>query len=359
MKKNILFLNYTEIQFLLSHIYFEKYFNYTEYAPIYLFINSNKERFKDINLELIPGEKYFYKNDLNFIKTLRPDKAFLRIYDLGAVDRIIFSNPAYFINYSIINFFKRKNKNLKLTLISDGVGLDVKESFKYKFIAALKLFIRRSFNNIPNLSPLIWTYNGLIKSGKIDTFISNSNKVNDNCLQINASDLLQNGLNNNKLIYKYFNIPKFEKNIDFVLFTQGIDDFVPKLKHEINDILNTLFALISKYNKTIVIKPHPSEHESKYNKYLDANVLLFREKNVPGEILTSLFSGAISISLYSSVGYVNNKKAKNHYWLFPLIKSKIYKNINVGETISRSLKKENNIILIKTVSDLENLIKRH
>jgi hypothetical protein len=91
-----------------------------------------------MNFSLIEGKTIICKNELNSIK-LDVNKGFLSIYKEKHFDHIVFSNPGLFVNYSIINFFLKRNKDLELTLISDGVGVTFKENLKYHIKATTKL----------------------------------------------------------------------------------------------------------------------------------------------------------------------------------------------------------------------------
>lgn len=356
MKKKILFLNYTELHFLLSFLYLKLYLNSSEWEAHFALLNSNKQRFNNINFSLIEATFYKYKNDLNFIKIIKPDKEFLKLYEIGIVDRIVFSNPAYFINYSLINYFHKKNKELKTTIISDGIGFFVHESFKYRLIAAIKLFVRKRINRIPNLSNFIWTYSGLIKNSHVDTIISNGN-IEAEVKNISSDELIKKGVESIPNLKNVFNMGKIFDNINIIYFSQGIDELIPLLKEEINNLNEFIFAVCKKYNKKILIKPHPSENYQKYQKYLNSNVILYTNNNLPGELLIKFYPNSISMSLYSSVGYVNNSKAKVHYWLFPLINFGIHNNINFIESLNLALVAENNITKIKNKNELEKILK--
>lgn len=356
MKRKILFLNYTEVQFLLSFLYFKLYFKSSEWEAHFALLNSNKQRFNNLNLSTIEATFYNYKNDLNFIKIIKPDKEFLKLYNIGIVDRIVFSNPAYFINYSLINYFYKKNKELKTTIISDGIGFFVYESFKYRLIAAIKLFIRKRINGIPNLSNFIWKYSGLIKNSHVDTVISNSNVPEGDHIYINSDELLMKGVESIPELKSIFNMGNQFEVINIIYFSQGVDELIPSLKGEINNLNEFIFSFCNKHNKKILIKPHPSENHQKYQKYINSNIILYTNNNLPGEMLIKFYPNSISMSLYSSVGYINNSNAKVHYWLFPMLNLGVHNNINIIGGLNEALKAKNNIVKIENKNELEKIL---
>jgi len=344
-KNKILFLVNTEYVLLMSLLYYLKNFTERDICPIFIIINSNPNRFKDLNLNDLPGKNYCFPNELISSK-INPNREFLKVLEFENIEEIAFQNPHFFVNQIIINGLKKMYPSCLLTLISDSVAIDRilftrKKLLKYYIL----LFFRKFVNQFRLLSCSIWTYTKI--PYKIDGLIAHrimaSEKFYDTTFLLNSLP------DNIQLVNKIFNsnIDQF-LDCDIIFFTQPILNYASISKNNKDkylELLRIIAGLAEKRRKMVILKIHPGENENAYSEFENEFVRICKNtKNLPAEIIINVISDKSIVSICSSISAYDVKNSNRHFWLNNIIGLKI-------EILSKS-----SIVLIQDVHELENKI---
>lgn len=342
-----LFIINTEFVLLTSLLYYYIYLKEKKnIKPIFIFIRACNQRFKNIKQEFLPGESRFYKNDLNET-VLFPDKKFLEVLKIENVNQIVYQNPQAFTNQCIINYFKTRNANTKLTVVSDSIAMDRKlmTSFNERFIAYSKFYYRKIINRIPYLTWKIWTYHSF--KYMPDELIAHRNF--NYPVFYNTKELFL-------MIPKYFkelsNIFNIDIDIyrksDIIFFTQPnhlYTKYTKEIKNGYISGVEHLFNLAKKNKKNIVVKVHPSESIDFYKSMANEYVYVDINSNTPAEIILNELSGKKIVSYFSSISMYDIQKKNKHFWLYKTIGYKLPSNFEYDF-----------IVYINNIEEIENLI---
>ncbi len=314
-RKIILFSINTEFVFLVALLYYEIYKSKTHH-PVWLFLYTSEKRFKNLNLDNLQGEKYFFKDELNSFKK-KVDLSFVQIIESMEVDEFVMQN-----NYKISNLIilsKLKKCQLNKVFISDSIGLNVKRSLLFMLRQNAYLNFRKFFNGYLTL-PLS-QYEALNYLKKIDTYINDTPIKNVNANFIAFKELFLH-LNQSKWAKNIFKVDLIT-DYDIYLFTQPINKvtFTKEIAENYSSVINQIAHLAKSNNKKLLIKVHPGESHLKYKHLESENCKLYRDSNSPAELLFFNIDKKIILSCFSSVSTLDYSGNNNeHYWFYPLVK---------------------------------------
>lgn len=327
-KEVCLFIINTEFVLLVSLLYyFLALKNKVNVKPVFVFIKVSSFRFNNINFDFLPGDSYVYLNELNE-SVLFPDKKFLDVLKIKDVTHIVFQNPQAFTNQCIVNYFKKMNPNLRLTLVSDSIAIDRKilNTFKEKFIAYAKLYFRKYINRIPYLTNTIWTYHSY--KYRPDELIAHRNFNYSTFYDTNdLFALIPSYIDELTKIFN-INIEAYAKS-DIIFFTQPnhlYTKYPTSVKEGYINGVKYLFQLAQKHKKLITVKVHPSENIDYYKSLANEYVVVDTNSNTPAEIIINGISGKKIVSYFSSISIYDIQKKNKHYWLYKTIGHKLPSN---------------------------------
>ena len=323
-----LFIINTEFVLLTSLLYYYIHIkDKKSLKPVFIFIRVSSLRFKNINQKYLPGESHLYKNDLNET-VLFPDKKFLEVLKIENVKQIVYQNPQAFTNQCIINYFKTKYPDTKLTVVSDSIAMDRRflTSFKERFIAYSKLYFRKIINRIPFLTWKIWTYHSF--KFRPDELIAHRNF--DYPIFYNTTELFS-------MIPEYFEelskIFKIDIDIyrksDIIFFTQPnhlYTKYPKEVKEGYISGVKHIFYLAQKNKKYVIVKVHPSENIDFYKSMANEFIFIDLNSNTPAEIILNGLSGKKIVSYFSSISMYDIQKKNQHFWLYKTIGHKLPSN---------------------------------
>ena len=336
--KTLLILSTTEIGLLISLLYYLKY-KQDDYIPCFILLKGEKERFDNLNLSNLPGEYKILEDKLQ-VSINNQEKKFYSLFKYKNVEEVIFQNPKNFISYSIINYYN----NATSTLISDGLAIFSSLRLKTKIALIVRLNYHKYINKLKFLPHLLPSNKSIIK--KIDCFIAHKEIKGPSFIHTN--DIIKFMPDYSEEISKIFslNINLFLDN-EIIFFTQPIyiQNSIPKhVQKKYWATLDKLCLFILKNNKKMIIKVHPAEDISLYENYKNSNVFIDSNKNIPAEIILSLLSNQIIISMFSSVSLIEFKNHKN-IWLSNLIDYKL-----------KSIDNTSHILIPKKFSEIKNFL---
>lgn len=346
-KDTCLFIINTEFVLLVCLLYYYIHIkNKRNITPVFALIKVSNYRFTNINKEYLPGKSYIYINELNET-ILFPDKKFLELLKIDNVKQIVYQNPQAFTNQCLINFFKKKNPDVLLTIVSDSIAIDRKilSNFKEKFIAYTKLYFRKIFNRIPYLTWKIWTYH----SHKYQPNELIAHRNFNYPVFYDTSNLFSQIQNYFEELSKIFNVDmNIYNKADIIFFTQP-NHLYTKYQKEVKEGyikgVQHLFYLAQKNKKNIVVKVHPSESAEFYASMANEYVFIDKNSNTPAELFLNGLSNKKIVSYFSSISIYDIHKKNQHFWLYKTIGHKLPSNFEYDF-----------IKYVETIEDIENLI---
>lgn len=332
----VIFLLNTEYGLLVALLYYYEVLKNKNLHPIFIFLKTGDNRFKTVSFSDLPGEYKIYKNELNTWKT-KPDLTFLESLEYTNVEEIVINNPAFYTNQIFINSYKKKNSNLKLTLLADSVGIDRKITKKDVFNFFLQLCVRKYYNRIKYLNYTYIDYHN-VKS-YVNLFIAHRNIGVEEFLDSNS--LMKNIKNHSVDIFKIYNVNmQVYENCDILFFTQPIMSLstIPENEKENYPIILDAISKNSlKYKKRVLFKLHPAENKEMYKKYTHEFLNIDENPNVPAEVIVNSIENKIMASVYSSASSFDTNKQNKHYWFFKIFSGKepyIHESYNYIESIN-------------------------
>lgn len=353
MKDNpkILMVVTTEFGLMTALLY---YFLYQEKKlfPHFILLKNKKERFSGLNLDALPGSYDLYNDELN-TRVHHPDVAFKSILSENNVKEILFQNPQNFITNKIINTYKIANKDLNLTMLSDGLLLLSKMGFKNKIIANVKLYYRKLINKCTNLPNYVLDYCDYVPL--VDRLIAHSD--------VGAKEFIFTGD-----LIKYLDDFKERMNSIFcidtdmydeaevIFFTQPIisNRFSKEVKENYINLLHDMALFVQKYNIRMLIKVHPEENINMYKRFENTFVVIDHNKNVPSEIVLNGLRDKIVLSMFSSVSLNDQGKYLKHFWLYKIINHNLKINKKIPH-ITVLLDKRGLFLLLKNANSAKQI----
>ncbi|OFX46462.1 MAG: hypothetical protein A2046_04760 [Bacteroidetes bacterium GWA2_30_7] len=331
-EKKVIFLLNTEYGLLISLLYYYEILKKNDSVPIFVFLPSSPNRFKNISFEDLPGKHYIFKNQLNNW-TFFPDNEFKNFSETQGISEIVVNNPIYFTSQIIVNRLNNSILKSKITLLADSVGIDRNISQSDLFLLTAKLYFRKFLNFYKKLPNKVIVYKNA--GNTIDLLIAHRNIYDKQF--INSNSLLSKTLLNKTSISKIFKFDvELYNNVNILFFTQPILNYsninaITKVNYIKTIELLSFLAL--KYKKRVLLKLHPAELTLDYNKYVNEYLCIDKNPNIPAEIIINAISNKNIISVNSSVSIFDINKQNIHYWLYkavsgkePIIKEE-YKNI--------------------------------
>lgn len=337
-KKKCVFLINTEFVLLISLLY-TKYELDSAIEPVFVLIKNSKRRFTGINLEKLPGKVYVFNNEIHSNK-IRPDKRYLDLHQLENVVQIHFQNPQDLINSSLVAYFKTKNPETKITLVSDSIAIDRKILTKPRdlFIHYSRLIFRKFINRIPNISLKIWSYHKM-------PFVPNELIAHKNYGYANFIDTkilfgkIEESFELLSSVYQ-INNEQFKKS-EILFFTQpnlNYSTYSDEIKKGYINGVKDFSQLAKKYKIPTIIKVHPAENPDVYTPFCNEFVSVDVNSNTPAEILINgLFNKKI-VSYWSSISMYDIFNKHQHFWLYKTIgyklpSSDVYQNLSIPENL--------------------------
>jgi hypothetical protein len=317
---NAVFIINTEYGLLISLLYYKEMLEPKGIIPHFVFFKSSNLRFNGIDFEKLPGKYYIYKNELNN-SVIFPNNDFLNFDYNKNVCEIIINNPAFLISQVMLLKIKKNSPLCKTTVLADSAGIDDHITPLRLFYYTLKLYLRR-FLNFYNLPLKFLHYHNFGKY--VDLFIAHRNLYNKEFL--NSNFLLAKIHENKYLISDVFKF-KIEKYLDykFIFFTQPLINYSfvsNKTKENYLKLLNDLSYISNKNAIKIVLKLHPSENISSYEKYKNEYLTIDEGNNIPAEIIVNALDNKIFLSVSSSSSCFDLTKNNKHFWIGELITNK-------------------------------------
>ncbi|MGD9992105.1 MAG: polysialyltransferase family glycosyltransferase [Salinivirgaceae bacterium] len=312
--KHVLFLINTEFVLMTSVIYYYEHLKPKGASPIFILLTSNAARFKSVDTTCLPGECHIYKNDLNH-SVIFPDREFLKALNYSNVSELIIQNFTFLVNDIAINYYKQKGA--KITFIADSISVDRKLSASAKAKNRFYLALRKRFNGFKYLSKQIYSFTD--HGNRIDRYIAHR-KVWENIPYFDIKTLFTK---------EYNLLPLFGGNLqtnldafDVYLFTQPILEhraFTDKTKELYIQIIEKIIAVSQEKNIRLLIKVHPGEELTKYQKYKCKTVEVMQNNSIPAEIILNSVKHKKIFSFFSSISLFDYSGANEHFWLFKLI----------------------------------------
>ena len=317
-EEKILFVVSTEFALLIAMLHYLENLAQSGSA-VFIILKRDANRFKNINFDSLPGEYHVFNNNISdFLVT--PDREFEKVLDLYPnVSQIVFQHPYDLLTQVILQSYLNKNDNILLTLINDGLtrSIDIVGWEKYKLY--IKLFLRKYVDGMKLLSFMRVKQD--IRS-YIDYFIAEEDMGAKNF--INTNTLLSKITEHKKHLNDFFNLNLdiFERST-ILFFTQPIEiePFFTDEHQKLHDEMLFKLADLAKREKIeMLLKIHPHESPEKYEKFTNDFVTVYKDSNVPAEVILNLVREKSIISIFSSLSLYENKQNK-HFWL--------YKSINI------------------------------
>ena len=139
---------------------------------------------------------------------------------------------------------------------------------------------------------------------------------------INTNTLLSKIPEHKKQLNYFFdlNLDMFE-NSTIIFFTQPMElepFFTDRHQKLYDEILFKLSDLAKRNKIEMLLKMHPHESPDKYKKFTNDFVTIYKNSNVPAEVILNLVKEKSIISIYSSLSLYKNKQNK-HFWLYKLM----------------------------------------
>lgn len=325
MKENpkVLMVVTTEFGLMTALLY---YFLHLEknLFPHFILLKNKKERFSGLNLDALPGSYDLYNDELN-TRVHNPDVAFKASLYEKNIKEVVFQNPQNFITNIILNTYRINNKNIKLTMLSDGLLLLSKMSFKNKIIANAKLYYRKLINRYTNLPKYVRNYGDYVSL--VDRLISHSDVGAKEFIA--TSNLIKHLDDFREQLNSIFCIDaNIYEDAKVILFTQPIlsNRFPNTVKENYLNLLSDIALFMQNNNIRMLFKVHPEEDVNLYKQFENDYVFVDCNKNVPSEIILHGLKNKIILSMFSSVSLNSQEDSLQHFWLNKLIKHDV--NIN-------------------------------
>lgn len=319
MKENpkVLMVVTTEFGLLTALLY---YFLHQEKSllPHFILLKNKKERFSGLNLDALPGSYSLYNDELN-TRVHNPNVAFKAILSESNVKEIVFQNPQNFITNKIINTYKIANKDVNLTMLSDGLLLLSKMSFKNKMIANAKLYYRKLINGCRNLPKYVRDYGDYVPL--VDRLIAHSDVGAKEFIA--TGDLIKHLDDFRERLNAIFCIDAgIYEDAQVIFFTQPIlsNRFPREVKENYIKLLHDIVLFMQNNNIRMLFKVHPEEDVDTYKQFENDYVFVDNNKNVPSEIILHGLKNKIILSMFSSVSLNHHGNSLKHFWLSKLIK---------------------------------------
>lgn len=319
MKENpkVLMVVTTEFGLMTALLY---YFLYLEknLFPHFILLRNKKERFSGLNLDALPGLYDLYNDELN-TRVHNPDIAFKASLCEKNIKEVVFQNPQNFITNKIVNTYKIANKDVNLTMLSDGLLLLSKMSFKNRMITNAKLYYRKLINRCRNLSKYVQDYGDYVPL--VDRLIAHSDVGAKEFIA--TSDLIKHLDDFRERLNSIFCInAEIYENAQVILFTQPIlsNRFPNTVKENYINLLRDIALFMQNSNIRMLFKVHPEEDVNTYQQFENDYVTVDHNKNVPSEIILHGLKNKVILSMFSSVSLNSQETSLRHFWLYKLIK---------------------------------------
>lgn len=341
--RKIVFIINTEFVLLISYLYYKLNCETNNLYPIFIFNIASTERFSNIEIHKLPGIQYKYFNNI-LGKTIFPKIKLEDIKNIEGVENIVWQNPGDTFNHLIFNLIKKESPSSRSTVITDSIAVDSRIDKSVIRKTLLKRLYRKTLNPWLPIPLKVSTYHTLDK--KEHTLIAHNNIGYNNF--IHTDILLNKILQYRNELNDLFNY-KTADDTPIIFFTQPItvnNGLTEKNENDYNTFIKTLIDICIKNKLKIYFKVHPGESIERYLKYENDYVKIYKNKNIPAELILNSLSGATILSMWSSISVFDIKANNKHYWLYPLINYKI-----------SSIVKYNNINIINTLEQLETLLK--
>lgn len=313
-KPNVLFAVNTEFCLFVGLLYYKIHLR-SDFEPIWYILSNTKNRFKDMDFSILPGQVFFYDDYLNTTK-LKCKTSFLK--NLKNYDVRIFVHQNNFrVSNQLIKCKLNSNKT-KEVYISDGLGLSVRRSFNFMFKQSLVLNFRRFMTGIFNL-PLAHVQSGNYVK-KVDTYISFESLQNLNTNYISFKTLFDN-FKDFATIKRLFN-SEITNDYDIYFFSQPIEkgsNISKKVKKKYRKLLSFLSNAARQNKIKTMFKIHPGEKFEDYLEYKNRYCHINKSKSVPAEVLFYKLNDKKILSCFSSVSTTDFSERNQHFWLYPLI----------------------------------------
>ena len=319
-KNKAVFLLNTEYGLLISYLYYKVHLEPNGITPLFVFLPTSENRFKNISFDDLPGKFCIYKNELNSWKIF-PNNEFEKFEEISEVSHVIVNNPIFFVSSIIVNRIRRENNNCKFLLLADSVSIDRKMPLKHLLLFKLKLYVRKFFNFYSYLPNQLIHYGNA--ENYYDSLIAHRNLFKTPF--VNSNGLLKELLSHKKELFNIFslNIDGFNK-AETVFFTQPIlkYNFDAETKSNYIKVIELLCNLSIKNKKQLLFKVHPAESCTDYEKYISKYVSIDANSNVPAEILVNSLTNKKFVSVSSSASCFDVNNNNKHYWLDTIVTGK-------------------------------------
>lgn len=316
-KKIILFAVNTEFVLSISLLYFEQFKEMKDYYPVWFILKGNSNRFKHVNLDKLPGDKFEFWNNLN-TQVLRPDLSFLEILKNYKVFEFVHQNSLNISNILLEKKIKKSNPSVDTTYISDSIALSVETRQRTVRVSSIYLNYRKLVNGLYTLPAKLLRPIKYI--GDVDNYI-NIEKIEATSAKFFSFKELLSKTSKSKFLSLVFNFPE-EIDYDIIFFTQPIlehTSFSDDKKKDYRNILEIISKTAEQFHKNTLIKVHPGESSLWYKKYENKYCKIFENNNLPAELLFTVFSNKKVLSCFSSISVLDFFQSNHHFWLYPLI----------------------------------------
>ena len=342
-KKTILFAVNTEFVMTIALLYYENLKEKEGYYPVWFILKGNSNRFKDLNIDKLPGDKFEFWNNLN-TKSLRPDLRFLKVLKNYKVVEFVHQHSLSICNILLEENIKKTNSNVIRTYISDSIGLSAITRKRIVKVSDIYLYYRKLVNGLYYLPNKLLRPIEYIKD--VDNYI-NIDKIEATLAKFISFKEMLSKSSESRLLPLVFNF-SVEIEYDIIFFTQPILDHTSlsqDVKERYVNVLDTISKTAELNQKNTLIKVHPGENSLRYKKYENRYCKLFENNNLPAELLFIVFSNKKVISCFSSISVLDFSQNNYHYWLYPLINHSLKLNTDISS-----------ITLIKDQDSLINIL---
>ena len=341
MPNRIVFLINTEFVLLVSLIYFLNYKKEANcWKPVFVILRSNPKRFRDLQLDHLPGVVHLYQDNLNTFAR-KPSRDFTDVLKCVDCAEIVIQNPWNPANQIIYNHFIEASPTCRIVLISDGAVIGKRFTLRELAPLYLRKLYRKYIQQFP-ISLAVPTYTTMMSQA--DGLIAHQNFGLKEFYDVNT--LIKDSKRHAKVLHDVFKVDmQIYRRAQIIFFTQPITQqtTLPELvKQQYVDAVQLMSRLALEHHRLTVVKVHPAENSVLYNPYAHDWFVIAPDTNVPAEIILALIDGVKVVSMWSSISLYDREGRNQHFWL----------NNAIGHELPPSL---NHNTHIKSINDLKNL----
>jgi hypothetical protein len=312
-----LFIINTEFVLLVSFLYYKIHLEKDGIVPVFVLLKASDRRFESIDLSLLPGSVHAYRDNLRDW-VLKPDTQFLECLHYDGVKEIVFQNPPNLSNQIIFNHYRNKDRDCRLTLVTDSISIDRHFTTRLMSILFARTVFRKYYNHLP-LSLRLHTNHSILK--KINRLIAHRDIGAKSFVNI---DSLFSALDGYKsVLFTLYGCSKMEfDDAEIIFFSQPIIEHTSigqSIKKNYLKMLSRFAELSLKHRRKTVLKIHPGESFEFYKPYENAYFVVDPNKNLPAEIILNSIAGKKVVSMWSSISIFDIRHANSHFWLYRLI----------------------------------------